>query len=85
MPAWITAQTFNRARLKWRMLAERRRAHLLELYQTGRWKRYFSEERFLVQMRDAVRLTERWAELAPLPGDDIFAENAEPPARRSAA
>jgi uncharacterized repeat protein (TIGR03809 family) len=85
MPAWITTQTFNNAALKWRVLAERRRAHLLELYQTGRWKLYFTEERFLMQMRDAVRLTDRWAELAPLPGDDIFAENAEPSAQRNAA
>jgi len=48
MPAWITTQTLNNAVLKSRVLAERRRAHLLELYQTGRWKRYFTEERFLM-------------------------------------
>jgi hypothetical protein len=39
--------------LKWRDLAERRRAHLVELYDTGRWKRYYEEDQFL--KRDARR------------------------------
>jgi uncharacterized repeat protein (TIGR03809 family) len=50
---------------KWRRLAERRRAYFVELYHTGRWKRYFAEEQFLASLRDAIRASERWADLAP--------------------
>jgi hypothetical protein len=39
---------------KWRNLVDRRRAHFVELYLTGRWKRYYAE---------------RWTEIAPQPGD----------------
>ena len=47
------------------MLAERRLAHFVELCETGRWKRYFSEEDFLRRMREAMALSARWAEIAP--------------------
>ena len=42
-------------------LAERRRNHLKELYETGAWKRYFTEEMLHAQMRDAAREAERWS------------------------
>ena len=50
---------------KWRQLAERRRAHFVELFHSGRWKHYYTEERFLLSMREAIRATERWALIAP--------------------
>ena len=50
---------------KWRDLAERRRAHFLELYASGRWKHYYNEEQFLYRMREAIRVAQRWAEIAP--------------------
>ena len=50
---------------KWRRLAERRQAHLVELFQTGRWKHYYTEEQLHRYLREADRLTERWAEIAP--------------------
>ena len=57
----------NEAARKWRMLADGRFAHFVELFQTGRWKRYFSsEEDFLNRMREAMALSDRWAEIAPL-------------------
>lgn len=48
------------------MLAESRRAHLVELYKSGRWKRYFSERDFLARMRDAVHEVELWRAAAAL-------------------
>ena len=39
--------------LRWRNLAERRRAHHLDLYKSGRWKRYYTDEEFVAQMREA--------------------------------
>jgi uncharacterized repeat protein (TIGR03809 family) len=48
---------------KGRELAERRRAHFIELYDTGRWKHYYTEEQLLVRMREAIRLVESWERL----------------------
>ncbi len=42
---------------RWRKLAEQRLEHLTELFDSGRWRRYFSEPEFLEivrQTRDAV-------------------------------
>ena len=68
MPAEITR--------KGRELAEKRRAHFIELYETGRWKRYYTEEQLLVRMREAIRMVETWEQLgAPNePGRAIAAE-----------
>ncbi len=71
---------------KWRALAERRRAHFLELHHSGRWKRYYSEEQFLPRLRAAIKSSERWAEIAPPPRDDVGPEQAaNEPLRRTAA
>jgi hypothetical protein len=45
---------------QWRSLAERRREHLLRLYRTGRWRKYYSEEQIMAQMRDVVREINEW-------------------------
>jgi uncharacterized repeat protein (TIGR03809 family) len=55
MPAEITR--------KGRDLAERRRAHLVELYDTGRWKHYYTKEQLIGRMRDAIALVETWDRL----------------------
>jgi uncharacterized repeat protein (TIGR03809 family) len=88
MSEWHPEHALDAVALKWRSLAERRRAHFIELYQTGRWKHYYSEERFLHHMREAVRMTERWAKIAPRPEDEVFAQQARAATeipRRSAA
>ena len=46
--------------LRWRSLAERRRAHFTELYNSGRWKRYYTEEAFQAHMREVTRGVEAW-------------------------
>jgi uncharacterized repeat protein (TIGR03809 family) len=76
MSDWHPEHALDQVALKWRSLAERRRAHLIELYKTGRWKRYYSEESFLRCMREAIRATERWADIAPRPADQVFAQQA---------
>jgi uncharacterized repeat protein (TIGR03809 family) len=65
MSARRSAHALDAVAQKWRALAERRRAHFLELYDSGRWKHYYGEEQFLYRMREAIRLTQRWAEIAP--------------------
>jgi uncharacterized repeat protein (TIGR03809 family) len=54
--------------LRWRSLAERRRAYFAELYKSGRWRRYYTEEAFLTQMREVVRGVEEWNAVVAPPG-----------------
>jgi uncharacterized repeat protein (TIGR03809 family) len=71
MSARRPAHALDAVAQKWCALAERRRAHFLELYDSGRWKHYYySEEQFLYRMREAIRLAQRWAEIAP-PMDEV--------------
>jgi uncharacterized repeat protein (TIGR03809 family) len=71
---------------KWRSLAERRRTHFIELLQSGRWRHYYSEERFLHCLREAVRMSDRWAEIALSAVDETRAnQNDIEPSHRSAA
>ncbi len=57
----------ERVALKWRDLAERRRAHFIDLYRSGRWRHYYTNEEFLAEMRDAIAIAQRWAKIAPRP------------------
>ena len=63
------AGNWERIALKWRNIAEQRRAHHLDLYKSGRWKHYYSDDEFLIEMRQAVAIADRWAVIAPLPAE----------------
>jgi uncharacterized repeat protein (TIGR03809 family) len=65
----------DRAALKWRDLAERRRAHIIELYKSGRWKHYYTDAEFIICLRQATAAANRWAQIAPRPED--FGQAAE--------
>jgi uncharacterized repeat protein (TIGR03809 family) len=60
------------------VLAERRRAHFLDLYESGRWRRYYDEEQFLYRMREAIGLAERWAEIASRSVGELAPGEGEP-------
>jgi uncharacterized repeat protein (TIGR03809 family) len=48
---------------RWYALAEQRLAHLTELFETGRWRRYYSENVFLENVREAKAMLEIWRDL----------------------
>jgi uncharacterized repeat protein (TIGR03809 family) len=50
---------------KWRDLADRRRQHLVDLCESGRWQRYYTEQQFLLELHAAIRAAEEWARIAP--------------------
>jgi hypothetical protein len=53
---------------RWRMLAERRLEYLTELFESGRWRRYYSERNFLENIKEAKEAVETWRGLAtPMP------------------
>jgi uncharacterized repeat protein (TIGR03809 family) len=49
---------------RWSDLAERRRAYFVELFNSGRWKHYYSEQEFLERLRDVMKAADAWGRLA---------------------
>jgi uncharacterized repeat protein (TIGR03809 family) len=74
MSAHLPGHAHDEVALKWRALAERRRAHFVDLHDSGRWRIYYDEQQFLVSMREAIRQSERWAAIAPRAEDAVTAE-----------
>ena len=60
MAAVPFAQTSVETVRRWHSLAERRRRHYVELYRSERWRRYYTEEAFLAQMREVIHSVEAW-------------------------
>jgi uncharacterized repeat protein (TIGR03809 family) len=54
--------------LRWRALAEKRLRYLAELYESGRWRRLYSEREFLENVREAKRAVEVWRDLSTVEG-----------------
>jgi len=46
--------------VRWSALAEQRLDYLTELFETGRWRRYYSENDFLENIREAKGAVETW-------------------------
>jgi uncharacterized repeat protein (TIGR03809 family) len=69
MSARLNANPYGDIAQKWRDLAERRRLHFVELYRSGRWKHYYTEEQFLARMREVMHAADAWAQLARPPSE----------------
>jgi hypothetical protein len=65
MLAQPSARPYEKLSQKWRELAERRRAHFVELYRTGRWKHYYTEDEFVSRMREVFHAADAWERLSP--------------------
>jgi uncharacterized repeat protein (TIGR03809 family) len=55
---------------RWHALAERRRAYIVELRESGRWKHYYTAEKLLDALREAVSTRDAWARIAGLQEGD---------------
>jgi uncharacterized repeat protein (TIGR03809 family) len=49
---------------RWCIIAEQRLDYLTELYESGRWRRYHSENAFMENLREAKGAVETWRALA---------------------
>jgi len=61
---------------KWHDLAERRLDYYTELYRSGRWRHYYTQERFAMRMLDVIEAAKRWRALAGIPRPE---RSASPP------
>jgi hypothetical protein len=88
-PVWVCSesaamsgayyQTSIEAVRRWHSLSERRRNHVVELYRSERWRRYYTEDAFRNLMREAIQDAESWGRvLADMSGAAPAA--AKPPA-----
>jgi uncharacterized repeat protein (TIGR03809 family) len=82
MTTTFDAARYQRALERWRTLAERRLEHMNVLYESGRWRRYFTEERFLKIVRETTDAVERWRQIVPDPvtASQVLTLPAEPAA-----
>ena len=48
----------------WRELAEERLTYLTEMFESGRWRRYYSDYAFLENIKEAKIAVETWRSLA---------------------
>lgn len=58
---------------RWCTLAEQRLQHLTDLFESGRWRRYYGERAFLENIKEAKKAVETWRALAaghPVPRPD---------------
>jgi hypothetical protein len=61
---------------RWCALAEQRLQHLTDLFESGRWRRYYSERAFLENIKEAKKALETWRALSGHPvarSDDSLA------------
>jgi uncharacterized repeat protein (TIGR03809 family) len=80
MPAVQGGLRLDEISRKWRDLADRRLAYFTELYRSGRWKHYYSQDEFVARMRDVVKAAKVWSNLADrTAAEQILAE--QPPVR----
>jgi hypothetical protein len=49
---------------RWRLLAEQRLEHLTELFESGRWRRYHSEQALIENIKEAKFAVETWRSLS---------------------
>jgi hypothetical protein len=64
MPALPDGLHFDRISRNWHDLADRRLSYFIELYRSGRWQHYYTQESFAVRMLDVIKVTKAWGELA---------------------
>jgi len=56
---------FDAISKKWFELAQRRLDYYVELYHSGRFRHYYTEETLALRMLDVIKAVRLWAELAP--------------------
>jgi uncharacterized repeat protein (TIGR03809 family) len=63
---------------RWLELIERRHANFIDLYDTGRWRHYFTQEQFLDEIRKVLRLRDQWSAIAGVTpdGEALVADSA---------
>lgn len=65
MPSSKTAARDTYLAARWVVLAEQRLSHLTEMLESGRWRRYHTEEDMQTSIRETTSAIEVWKRLVP--------------------
>jgi len=65
MPTATGRPSLDAIARKWSDLAQRRLDYYVELYRSGRWRHYYTEETLALRMLDVIKAARAWAELGP--------------------
>jgi hypothetical protein len=71
MPEPQASRRLEIAALHWREFAERRHAYFKELYESGRWSLFYSQDDFVARAREVVATADLWASIAPSPAEQL--------------
>jgi len=82
MQALPSRPRLNEIALKWHDLAQRRLDYYTELYRSGRWQHYYTQERFAVRMLDVINAARKWRELAGMPQAEPAQQGVQPAPQR---
>ena len=78
MPRAIPSAVSVEVIRKWRSLAQRRKEHLVELYESGRWRLYYTDAELIDRLREAIRGVDRWSVTEQAVIDRLAAFAADP-------
>jgi len=70
MPEWETSRRLSQIAQRWRQFAERRHLAFVELYESGDWKKHYSEDEFRLRIHEAAFNAKRWNAIAPSSSED---------------
>ena len=59
------------AAARWLALAEKRLAHQKEMFESGRWRRYYNEVEFLGLINESKAAVRSWRRLAAKPSEPV--------------
>ena len=76
----VSGPPFDSIARKWCDLAQRRLDYYVELYRSGRWRHYYTEQALALRMLDVIKAARLWAELAPAGRDDKDRDHLRPAA-----
>ena len=86
MLSWKTSRRLDQIAQRWAQLAEQRRVAFTELYESGNWKKYYTEDEIRLRMWEVAKHAERWNEIAASsPNEAGAAAGADPKARHRTA
>jgi hypothetical protein len=77
MVRWKTSERFNDFGQRLGHLIDQRRKAFTQLYESGNWKRYYSEDAFLRRLREVAATSEVWNEAARSGGPGAVPDSAK--------
>jgi hypothetical protein len=77
MIRWKTTKKLDEIAQRLNLLVDQRRKAFAQLYESGHWKRYYTEDAFIRRLRDVAATTEVWNETTRSGGAGAVPDSAK--------